>query len=106
MLLFRLLLTTNGTFARRGLGFRQKCRERQNGESVAVVGVGQIEHSRETGAGGVVFVPSAIGTLRFDQIFRALVQADAATITAREQAENGPCRLGGRAGPGVKVSLS
>src|SRR5262249_2934906 len=64
----------------------------------------QVEHARETRAGGKIFVPAAIAALSFHQVVDAFVQALAGSVTTCNQPQNGPCGLrrsatGGRERP-------
>src|SRR5690349_18901769 len=57
----------------------------------------QIKDARESGAGGQILIPAAFAALVFDQILDALVEAAAGGVASRDQAQDRPGSLRGRA---------
>ncbi len=71
--------------------------KREQRESVAVIGVFEVKHAGETGAGAIFFVPGSIRALSAHQIVDTVMQALAADIAACKQREYRPSSLGRRA---------
>ena len=69
----------------------------QQREIILVQVIVQIENLGETGAGGQFFVPASVGALRFQQVFDAVLHAQAVGVAAGDQAQNGPGGLRRRA---------
>src|ERR1035438_727001 len=70
----------------------------------------EVENPREPGPGGQVLVPTSVAALGFEQVFDAVLHAEAGGIAAGDQPQNGPGGLRRRAGPGgedvVDVALA
>src|ERR1017187_2340896 len=60
----------------------------------------EVENPRETGPGGQVLIPASVAALGFEQVFDAVLDAEAGGIAAGDQPQNGPGGLRRRAGPG------
>src|ERR1035438_9036158 len=70
----------------------------------------EVENPREPGPGGQVLVPTSVAALGFEQVFDAVLHAEAGGIAAGDQPPNGPGGLRKRGGPGgedvVDVALA
>src|ERR1039458_61743 len=60
----------------------------------------QIENPREARPGGEFLIPATVVALGFEQVFDAVLDAEAGRIAARDQPQNSPGGLRRRAGPG------
>ena len=50
----------------------------------------QVENPRETRPGGEFLFPATVAALGFEQVFYAVLDAEAGRIAARDQPQNGP----------------
>ena len=64
--------------------------EREQRPGVAIDVVFQVENLRETGAGGFLLGPGAVGVLRADQILDAAFERGIVRVAERTQAHDGP----------------
>src|SRR5450631_2606671 len=62
----------------------------------------EVENPREARPGGEFLVPAAVAALGFEQVFDAVLDAEAVRIAACDQSQNSPSGLRRRAGPGGK----